>query len=181
VIISGRFWRKTLVTAVAACAFVSLFEVTALDSKYAARQAGLREASARPAPGTPLSFKATAYCKGLVTTAGVAVQSGIAAADPALLPVGSVVQIDSVGPRYSGIYTVLDTGPSVQGREVDLYMWSCYEALDFGRRPVRLTVLRLGWNPRATTPSMLDRLFRKPESETLPSRPLPLAIEPAAK
>ena len=33
-----------------------------------------------------------------------------------------------------------------------------------GVRPaadVRLTVLRLGWNPRATTPSLLDRLFRR--------------------
>ena len=28
----------------------------------------------------------------------------------------------------------MDTGPKVQGRHVDLYMWSCYEALAFGRR-----------------------------------------------
>jgi hypothetical protein len=53
-------------------------------------------------------------------------------------------------------------------------MWSCYEALDFGRQPIRLSVLRLGWNPRATAPSFLDRLFKRPErAATLPSRPLP--------
>ena len=71
---------------------------------------------------------------------------------------------------------MLDTGPSVQGRLVDLYMWSCIEALAFGRQDVRLTVLRLGWNPNATTPSLLDRLLRgseRPERSPLPSRPLP--------
>jgi hypothetical protein len=57
---------------------------------------------------------------------------------------------------------VLDTGPAIQGRKIDLYMWSCHEALAFGRKPVRLTVLRLGWNPRATAPGFLDRLFRRP-------------------
>jgi 3D (Asp-Asp-Asp) domain-containing protein len=159
--ISGSFWRKTLVTVVAAFAFVSLFEVTILDSKYAARQAVLREATAVPAPGARLAFSATAYCKGQQTTSGVAVQTGIAAADPDLLPVGSVIEIDSLPGRYNGIYTVLDTGPSIQGREVDLYMWNCNEALAFGRRPIHVTVLRLGWNPRATTPTFFERLLVK--------------------
>src|SRR5262249_58722727 len=116
-----------------------------------------------PLPGARLAFGARAYGKGLLTTAGVAVQSGIAAADPELLPVGSVIEIDSLPQKYSGIYTILDTGPSVQGRQIDVYMWNCNEALSFGRRPIHLNVLRLGWNPRATTPSFLDRIFKKPE------------------
>ena len=111
----------------------------------------------------------------MVTTAGVAVQTGIAAADPELLPVGSVVQIDELPQKYNGIYTILDTGPSVQGRVVDVYMWSCNEALEFGRKPMHLTVLRLGWNPRATAPSLMDRFFRRPAPPALPSRPLPQA------
>jgi hypothetical protein len=45
----------------------------------------------------------------------------------------------------------MDTGPSVQGRQIDIYMWSCTEALSFGRRLIHLVVLRLGWNPHATT------------------------------
>jgi 3D (Asp-Asp-Asp) domain-containing protein len=177
-IISGSFWRTSFVTTVAACGFVSLYEVTALDSKYAARNAVLRETTALPAPGARLAFSATAYCKGLETASGVAVQSGIVAADPELLPVGSVVEIDSLPGRYNGIYTVLDTGPAVQGRQVDVYMWSCNEALQFGRRPIHLTVLRLGWNPRATSPSFFDRIFRRPDPPPLPSRPLPQAIQP---
>jgi hypothetical protein len=54
-------------------------------------------------------------------------------------------------------------------------MWSCNEALQFGRRPVHMNVLRLGWNPRATTPSLLERMFKRSEPPPLPSRPLPLS------
>jgi 3D (Asp-Asp-Asp) domain-containing protein len=161
--------------AVAVGAFVSTYEVTILDSKYATWSGAQREATAAPAPGARLAFQATAYCKGITTSSGAPVQAGVAAADPELLPVGSVIQLDSV-PRYGGIYTVLDTGPSIQGRIVDLYMWSCNEALAFGRQDIRLTVLRLGWNPLATTPSLLDRLFTRSERTgrpPLPSRPLP--------
>jgi 3D (Asp-Asp-Asp) domain-containing protein len=173
VIISGSFWRKAIVTVVAVGGFVSLYEATVLDSKYAARNATMRETTALPSPGSRIAYSATAYCKGITTTSGVAVQSGVAAGDPELLPVGSVVEIDGLPQKYNGIYTILDTGPAVQGRQVDLYMWSCNEALTFGRRPIHVTVLRLGWNPRATTPSFLERFFKKPEPPALPSRPLP--------
>ena len=67
----------------------------------------------------------------------------------------------------------MDTGPAVQGRHVDIYMWSCIEALKFGRQPIHLTVLRLGWSPRATSPSFLDRLFKASEPVSTPPRPLP--------
>ena len=172
-IISDSLWRKSLVTAVAAVAFVSLYEVTALDSKYAARQAALRESTAIPSPGAKLAFSATAYCKGVTTASGVAAQSGVAASDPELLPVGSVIEVESDDNRYNGIYAIMDTGPAVQGRHIDIYMWSCNEALRFGRRPIHLTVLRLGWSPHATSPSFMERLFKSPEPPVLPSRPLP--------
>ena len=161
-------------TGVAAFAFASLYETTILDSKYAARQANLRETVAPAIPGARLAFSATAYCKGITTASGVPVQTGIMAADPELLPVGSIVEADGLPAKFNGVYSVLDTGPAVQGREVDIYMWSCNEALSFGRRPVHLTVLRLGWNPKATTPSFLDRFFQK-DPPPLQSRPLPLS------
>ena len=182
-IISGSLWGKAIVTVVAACGFVWLYEVTILDSKYAARSATRHDATALPAPGERVAFTATAYCKGIVTSAGVAAQAGVAAADPELLPVGSVIEIDSLPPKHNGIYTVLDTGPSVQGRQVDLYMWSCNEALVFGRRPIHVTVLRLGWNPRATTPGFFDRFLKRVEAgplPSLPSRPLP-QVPPSAE
>src|SRR5712691_6902807 len=100
-IISTSVWRKSVVTVVAVGGFVSLYEVTTLDSKYAARQAVLRETTALPSPGARLAFSATAYCKGVTTTSGVAAQSGVAAADPDLLPVGSVIELDSSDARYN--------------------------------------------------------------------------------
>src|SRR5687768_16857446 len=114
--------RKIMATATAVIAFALFYEVTALDSRFAARQAELREATAEPAPGAKLRFTATAYCNGTTTASGVNVRTGIAAADPDILPVGSVIQIDNLADKYNGIYTVMDTGPKVQGRHIDVYM-----------------------------------------------------------
>jgi 3D (Asp-Asp-Asp) domain-containing protein len=157
--ISHSLWRKLVVTLIVAVGFVLLYQATILDSKYAARQALLREEQADPGPGTRLRFTATAYCRGDVTASGVTVRTGIAAADPALLPVGSVVQVAKAGEKYDGVYTIMDTGPVVKGRRLDLYMWNCDEAVRFGLRRVQLFVLRLGWNPRASGPSLLDTLL----------------------
>jgi 3D (Asp-Asp-Asp) domain-containing protein len=176
-----------LVSAIAAVAFVWLYEATMLDSQNFAgvRPVGAESSAPPPVLGARLPFEATAYCKGLVTAAGVAAQSGVAAADPSLLPLGSVVQIDAPETKYDGIYSVLDTGPAVQGREVDIYMWSCHEALRFGRRPIHVTVLRLGWNPQATTPGFTDRLFKRQQPpvgpQPLSSRPFPIGTSDRGK
>ena len=174
-LISRSIGRKALATTTAAVGFMLLYEVTVMDSRYA-RQTLEAEAAANPAPGSRLQFEATAYCKGTTTASGVNVRTGIAAADPGLLPVGSVIQIDGLANQYNGIYTVMDTGPSVQGRHIDLYIWNCNEALAFGRREMVITVLRLGWNPRASTPSLIDRLFRRraaAQESAGPPPPLP--------
>jgi len=171
-LLSHSFQRKVVVTCGAALGFSLLYEATMFDSRSAARQAEEREQTARPAPGLRLRFNATAYCKGETTAAGTSVRRGIAAADPTLLPVGSVVYVDSIGPKYNGIYTVMDTGPQVSGREVDLYMWNCSEALAFGRRSISLTVLRLGWNPGASSPAGVNGLFRKRERDVAAPRPV---------
>jgi 3D (Asp-Asp-Asp) domain-containing protein len=147
-------WRKSIVMILVIVGLVWLYDATMLDSRDVAPMAA--EQSGGLEPGVRASFTGTAYCKGEITASGVSVRSGIAAADPKLLPVGSVVEIDSTDSRYSGIYTILDTGPAVQGRVIDLYMWSCHEALKFGRRPLRLTVLRLGWSPDKSAPSFLN-------------------------
>ena len=158
-LISRSIGRKAIATTTAAVSFVVLYEATVMDSRYAARQTF--EATGQPVPGARLLFEATAYCKGTTTASGVNVRTGIAAADEDLLPVGSVIQVDRLANQYNGIYTIMDTGPSVQGRHVDIYLTNCNEASAFGRRNMLITVLRLGWNPRATTPSLIERLFRR--------------------
>lgn len=169
--------RRAVVTGLAAVGLAFLYQVTAFDSRHAARQAERREASAAPTPGARLRFAATAYCRGTTTASGVGVRSGIAAADPDLLPVGSVIEVDSLPEKYNGIYTIMDTGPKVQGRHIDVYMWNCDEAIEFGRRPVRLTVLRLGWSPRASSPRVVSRLFEQREAAR-PARPVQVSQPP---
>jgi len=142
-LLSRSLRRKILATLLASVGFFLLYQATVIDSR--SRAGGSYAANGI---GSRVEFIATAYCKGETTASGVTVQSGVAAADPRMLPEGSVVQVDGVPEKHQGIYTVLDTGPKVQGRHVDLYMWSCYDALAFGRRPIALTVLRRGWSPK---------------------------------
>jgi len=117
-----------------------------------------------------LVFTATAYCKGTTTASGIGVRRGIAAADPTVLPAGSVVSLSTGETDFDGVYTVMDTGPRVKGRLLDLYVWSCHEALAFGRKAVQVTVLRLGWDPRASAATLVDRLFRRQNVRRTPRR-----------
>lgn len=180
-LISRSIWRKLVVLVAAVVAFVLAYETRMLDSQYLSLQSVIGEP--QPSPGARLDFNATAYCKGTTTASGVGVRTGIAAADPALLPVGTVLNIATGDQRYNGVYTVMDTGPKVQGRILDLYMWSCHEALKFGRRGVQVTVLRLGWDPKASSPTLIDRLFRGREARRRapqPEAPPPAGVPPAA-
>lgn len=170
---SGLTRRVVAVVAVLML-LVFVFASTTRDS---ARE-GVLDAQGRPRLGTALRFEATAYCKGETTAAGTAVRTGMAAADPALLPLGTVLRVESPTGRHSGIWTVMDTGPEVKGRELDLYMWSCHEALAFGRRAVRVTILRLGWDPQNSAPSTIEQLFRRRESAR-PAEPMPSPPAPA--
>src|SRR5258706_8097206 len=180
-LISRSLGRKATATATVAFGFVLMYEATVMDfrdiprlvqSSVAAEEIGLM------GQATHLRFAATAYCKGTTTASGVNVRTGIAAADPDLLPVGSVIQVYRMGERYNGIYTIMDTGPAVQGRHIDIYLWNCNEALHLGRRDIAINVLRLGWNPKASTPTLIERLFRQREAAQhaepalLPSRPI---------
>jgi 3D (Asp-Asp-Asp) domain-containing protein len=175
---SGR--RKAVVLLSAIAAILLLYEIREFDSQYAAWQSMVREDGAPPA-GSKLRFSATAYCKGQTTASGVNVRTGIAASDPQILPVGSVLNVATGDQRYNGVYTVMDTGPKVQGRILDLYMWSCHEALRFGRKEVEVTVLRLGWDPRASPPGLINRLFRSREARRVPppDPPPPAGVPPA--
>ena len=86
---------------------------------------------------------------------------GIAAADPQLLPAGSVVSLATGDPEFDGVYTVMDTGPAVQGRLLDLYVWSCHEALAFGRSRSRSPCCAWAGIRAPAPPSLVDRLFRR--------------------
>jgi len=143
-LLSRSLRRKLLATGLSALVFTLLYQATVFDS-LSFGDGGIG-AMAAPDRGARATFSATAYCRGITTASGIKVRAGIAASDPQVLPIGSVIQVDGVGEAYRGIYTVLDTGPEIQGRELDLYIWNCDEAVQFGRRQATVTVLRRGWN-----------------------------------
>lgn len=88
---------------------------------------------------SPLHFTATAYSLRGRTASGNPVRRGLIAADRRVLPIGTRVRLDAG--NYSGEYVVADTGGAVRGRKIDIWMPSANEAVRFGRRPVKLTVL----------------------------------------
>ena len=90
----------------------------------------------------PVSFTVTAYCTGKTTAAGTRVTEGVVAADPRVLPLGTVIRLAGLDGRYNGTYTVMDTGPKESGRRLDLYLRDCAEAVRFGRRSGRVSIAR---------------------------------------
>jgi 3D (Asp-Asp-Asp) domain-containing protein len=145
-ILSRSFRRRALATSGAALGILFLYEATVFDSRAVTTDWASSAEVLEPSPGARLTFEATAYCKGRTTKSGVRVRPGIAAADPTVLPLGSIIEVRGIPEEYAGIYSVLDTGPEIRGRDLDIYIWSCYDALDFGRQNVEVTVLRLGWH-----------------------------------
>ena len=96
------------------------------------------EASVAP----PANYVATAYSLRGRTASGRPVAKGLIAADPRHLPLGSRVRLEAGA--YSGEYLVADTGGMVRGKRIDIWTPSSREAMRFGRRTVKLTILSYG-------------------------------------
>jgi len=94
----------------------------------------------------------TAYCVEGKTDAGTNTRPGIVAADPNVLPLGSVVQLDGLTGGYDDTYTVQDTGRTVKGHEIDIFIPDCDRAKQFGRQEARVRVVRRGSVPKKTAP-----------------------------
>jgi 3D (Asp-Asp-Asp) domain-containing protein len=95
-----------------------------------------------PSPVERIAFIATAYCRGTITAAGTDIAEGIVAADPAVLPLGTVIRVAGLTPRYNRVYRVMDTGRKIQGRRIDVYVSDCPAAARFGRRRAQVSLLR---------------------------------------
>jgi 3D (Asp-Asp-Asp) domain-containing protein len=113
------------------------FKITLRESKMEAR--GFE---APASLDNPLNFRATAYALKGRTRSGAFVRRGVIAADPRVLPLGSVVQVHAG--NWSGVYTVHDTGGKIKGNIIDVWVPTYKEARTFGRRPVKINVLRYG-------------------------------------
>lgn len=96
----------------------------------------------------PSNYTATAYSLLGKTASGRRVSKGLIAADPRVLPLGTRVHLHA-GP-YTGEYLVADTGGAIRGKRIDIWTPSGREAMRFGRRTVKLTVLSYGPRRKAS-------------------------------
>lgn len=101
------------------------------------------------------SFVATAYSLRGRTASGRMVARGLIAADRKVLPLGTRVRLEAGS--YSGEYVVADTGGLVRGKKIDIWMPSSGEAIRFGRRKVKLTVISYGGRRAAVRPAIKVR------------------------
>jgi 3D (Asp-Asp-Asp) domain-containing protein len=110
----------------------------------AAGCATFRSAPSPSAPSPPpprlVEFEATAYSVTGTTASGKQARPGTVAADPKVLPIGTRIRIQDAG-RYSGEYTVADTGPAINGHEIDIFIANAGEAKAFGRRRVKVEIV----------------------------------------
>lgn len=100
---------------------------------------GVKIAAEEAHVAPPTAYVATAYSLRGRTASGRMVAKGLIAADPRHLPLGSRVRIDAGS--WSGEYLVADTGALVRGKRIDIWTPSTRDAMRFGRRTVKLTVL----------------------------------------
>ena len=82
-------------------------------------------------------FVATAYSLRGKMANGQTVHSGAIAADPRILPIGTIVHIEGMG-----TFTVKDTGGAIKGSRIDV--WMSGGAMKFGRRTVKLRIISYG-------------------------------------
>jgi 3D (Asp-Asp-Asp) domain-containing protein len=127
---AGLFW--------AACGAVL---IGLLLAQACARNPRPQQPSQRIRTVRSSSFTVTAYCLKGKTAAGTHAADGVVAADLRVFPLGTVIRVDGLS-GYNGMYTVLDSGRSIRGRRIDLYVSSCTEAVRFGRRAARVSVAR---------------------------------------
>lgn len=77
------------------------------------------------------------------TASGEFVKRGMIAVDTDVIPMHSKVLITGAG-HLDGIYLAKDTGGAIVGNRVDIYVATKKEAFNFGRRNVKLYVIREG-------------------------------------
>ncbi|TLS34933.1 peptidoglycan-binding protein [Pseudalkalibacillus caeni] len=95
--------------------------------------------------GKEFNVEATAYtanctgCSGITAT-GINLKSNpdakVIAVDPDVIPLGSKVYVEGYGYAIAG-----DTGGAINGNRIDIFIPNKQDALDFGRRTVKVKVL----------------------------------------
>lgn len=105
-------------------------------------------ADSPPRYGDPVPVQMTAYCLTQSSTRRARpVRAGIVAADPRLFPLSHYVELYADS-RHLGRFLIDNTGRRIRGNVLDIWMPTCREARQFGRRSGTAVLV-----PRAPTPT----------------------------
>jgi 3D (Asp-Asp-Asp) domain-containing protein/LysM repeat protein len=92
-----------------------------------------------------ITVEATAYtatCEGCsgITATGINLLENpnqkVISVDPSVIPLGSKVYVEGYGEAIAG-----DTGGAIKGNKIDVFIPSKQEAVDFGRKQLKVTIL----------------------------------------
>lgn len=95
--------------------------------------------------GEEMTVTATAYtasCEGCsgTTATGINLNANpdkkVIAVDPSVIPLGSTVEVEGYGTAVAG-----DTGGAIKGKKIDVFIPSKSDAVDWGRKQVKIKVL----------------------------------------
>ena len=64
------------------------------------------------------------------------------AVDPNVIPLGSIVYIESDSPLVGGFYVAEDVGSAIKGNRIDIFMSDKNKCFEFGKRNVKVTILK---------------------------------------
>ncbi|MCM3708667.1 MULTISPECIES: LysM peptidoglycan-binding and 3D domain-containing protein [Cytobacillus] len=120
---------------------------SAAESKPAAEPAAEKpaETANEEAPQKVLNMEATAYtanCEGCsgITATGINLKENpdqkVISVDPNVIPLGTKVHVEGYGEAVAG-----DTGGAIKGNKIDIFMPSQDDAINFGRKTVKVTIL----------------------------------------
>jgi 3D (Asp-Asp-Asp) domain-containing protein len=89
-------------------------------------------------------FEATVYTRSAeeetldgITASGTIVSRGTVSVDPRIIPLGTKLYVEGYGHAYA-----LDTGGAIKGNRIDLYVETKKEAFEWGRRQVKVWILK---------------------------------------
>ena len=78
-----------------------------------------------------------------ITASGMKAGPGVVAVDPKVIPLGTKLYIESMDSTKDYGYAVAgDTGGAIKGNRIDLFFFSSSDVRRFGRRNVRVKVLK---------------------------------------
>jgi 3D (Asp-Asp-Asp) domain-containing protein len=97
--------------------------------------AAAADAAPAPADGRSVTVSATGYALPGTTATGIPVGWGVAAVDPAVIPLGTHFTVPGYGEAVAA-----DVGGGVHGHSIDLWFPTVAQAQAWGRRSVTITV-----------------------------------------